>query len=753
VRNVCLYFAADASALFCFRLDHNRIKANFYPPDRSTPNTFGLFGNSLPAAGARVLWAAVKWFLIFLLLSVLMALGARGQDMVVYDDALESGWVSYGWAALNFSNASPVHAGKNSVSVADHGTKSGALYLHHEAFAPSLYESLSFWIYPIVGRTNEVAVRAMLNGKAQPPVRLSFTAAQVNHWQLERIPLSSLGVAGNESFDGFWIQNITGGPLTYYVDDVALLAPPPPDLVTVTIDAQSVIRTVDSRTYGMNLAIWDPHLSGTTTTNLLTAMQTGALRFPGGSASDDYDWQTDRSASRGSFRWPNNASTFARITEEHGAQAFVTVNYGSGTPEEAAAWVAYYNASASGTAVIGVDSKGRDWKTTGYWAAMRGAAPLPTDDGYNFLRASHPAPYGFRYWEVGNECYGNWENDLHGANGSGLPGTAHDPYTYAQAFPAFYKKMLSVDPTVRIGAVGMPGEDKYGNKTHGVPNPNESNSLHAGWTPVVLATLKSLGVTPHFLIDHYYAQNAHNESDAVLLQAGGRLRSDAANLRKMIADYVGTISGSSIELVVTELNSVSENPGKQTTSLVNGLFMADALGNLAGTEFNACTWWAFRNGVNPGGNNSASLYGWRTYGDYGVAASGRYAGAPANTAYPSFYAAKLLTHWGRSGAAIVSATSGYALLSSYASKLPDGSLALLVINKHPAVDLRTQFTLDHFTPGVAPAEIYTYGKQNDLGGTDLSTATVVISGSTFDYTFPSYSMTVLVLKSPSQSSR
>jgi len=470
------------------------------------------------------------------------------------------------------------------------------------------------------------------------------------------------------------------------------------------------------------------------------------LRFPGGSDSDDYDWQTDRLVSNGSFQWASHAATFARVAEARAAQTYVTVNYGSGTPEQAAAWVAYYNGSASNPAVIGTDSRGRDWKTAGYWAAMRGATPLATDDGFNFLRVSHSAPFGFRYWEIGNECYGSWEYDLHGTSGSGLAGAAHDPFTYAQAFRWFYQKMLAVDSTIRIGMVAIPGEDAYGIGTHAAVNSNENNASHSGWTPVVLATLKSLGVFPHFMSHHSYAQNPGEESDAVLLQAGATLESDAVNLRKMITDYVGGAAAGSIELAVTELNSVNTNPGKQIVSLVNGLFLADALGHLARTEFNACTWWALRNGSTTTGNVSATLYGWRMYGDYGVVASGDVSDTPANTPYPPFYAAKLLTHWGRGGDSVVSATSGYSLLAMHAAKLADGSLALLVINKHPDTDLTASVTLNHFTPGSTTATVLSYGKANDLASGDLTTGTAAISGATFSYTFPSYSMSVLVVK-------
>ena len=96
----------------------------------------------------------------------------------------------------------------------------------------------------------------------------------------------------------------------------------------------------------------------------------------------------------------------------------------NGSPQEAAAWVAYCNASTNiyGTTndvTIGVDAEGNNWQTAGYWAMMRAASPLAQNDGYNFLRMNHPAPVGIKYWEIGNEPYGNgyygggndWEND------------------------------------------------------------------------------------------------------------------------------------------------------------------------------------------------------------------------------------------------------------------------------------------------------------------------------------------------------
>ena len=673
------------------------------------------------------------WLILFLI-----AFKALAQDQGVYSDQLDNGWQNWSWATVGFANKTPVHGGSNSILVSDTTSSSQALYLHHNAMDSSLYQSLNFWIYPTQTGSSQLVVRATLGGTAKTIVKLSFTAGQVNTWQQITLSLSSLGVANSTSFDGFWIQNNTGTANKFYVDDATLVAVPPPNPVTVTVNPQNVIRVIDDRLFGINGTMWDPELSSATSAALLTTMNMRAIRIPGGSLSDDYNWQTDRGISNGgTFQWATNAAAFAKIIEARGAEAYVTVNYGSGTPEQAAAWVAYYNGATASTASLGVDSKGRDWKTVGYWASLRASSPLGTDDGYNFLRISHPTPFGMEYWEVGNECYGSWEYDQHGVSGSGLGGIAHDPYTYGQAFKSFYNQMLAVDPSIRIGAVGIPGEDAYGIGTHGATNPNESNSVHTGWSAVMLATVKSLGITPDFLVCHEYPQDPGSESDSSLLQASSLLPGIAANLRKMITDYIGAGAGAGIELAMTEMNSVSSNPGKQSVSLVSGLFMADAIGRLVGTEFNACTQWAFRNSSSTSYNNSSDLYGWRQFGDFGMVARGDISGTPVNTRFPISYANEMLTHWGRGGDRLVSGTTNYSLLSTYATQLANGSLALLVVNKHPTNDITAQLTLNSFTTGTSAGVSYSYGKTNDLALSGLTSGTFNNAGSSFSYTFPS----------------
>ena len=682
------------------------------------------------------------------LLTMCFGASARGQTLpagsqIVYDDALENGWQNYGWATLNYANANPVH-GNSDASIRVDAAAYQALYLHHDPFDSTPYASLSFWIHGGTAGGQTLQLQATTNGN--PLTAVPIPAPSANAWQQVTVPLASLGVADQANFDGFWLQNTSGSTLpTFYVDDIVLLTNPPPATIELSVNAASVIRQVDARIFGTNTAIWDDQLGTAANLALLAQIGVGSLRYPGGSASDDYDWQLDRSVTNNSFQWASAFSTFAPLAAALGAQPYLTVNYGSGTPEQAAAWVAYANGSPANTLALGTDAKGRNWQTVGYWASLRAAAPLANDDGYNFLRLSHAAGFGFKYWEIGNECYGSWEHDEHGST---FPGSPQDPYTYAQNFALFRAKMLAVDPTVHLGAVTISGQDSYGNGQHAVTNPADGTT-HTGWTPVVLANLKTLGALPQFLILHDYPEEPGQESDSGLLAVAATMAaSDAADLRLMLTDYIGGTAAAGIELALTEVNSVSYNPGKQSVSLVDGLFDADMLAGLAATEFNACLWWDLRNGDTEGTNDSSALYGWRQFGDYGLVAGGDRSDTALNTPYPSFRAMELLTHWAAGGDSTVSAGSNYAPLSIHAALRAGGDLCLLVVNKDPINDLNAQVALAGFTPGSATARVYQYGKSDDLNNADVSASTLSGVGSAFSATFPSYSMTVIDLARP-----
>ncbi len=299
--------------------------------------------------------------------------------------------------------------------------------------------------------------------------------------------------------------------------------------------------------------------------------------------------------------------------------------------------------------------------------------------------------------------------------------------------------MKVADPTVKVGVVVVTGEDSWGNTNHTVVNPRTGQS-HQGWTAVLLSRLHDLGVTPYFVIYLRYEQRPGNESDSYLLQATSSWKGDAQNLRQMLQDYLGATEAAKVELVCTEFNSVSYNPGKQSTSLVNGLYLADVMGVMLQTEFNAAVWWDTRNGQDYSKNNAASLYGWRNYGDYGLFNN--------YSPYPTYYAQKLLSHFARGGDSVVTASSDYPLLTAYAAKRLDGSLTVLVVNKSAATTFNTTIAIAGYTPA-ATATTLSYGKGEDdaartgVGSPDLTAGTINNAATSFSQSFAPYSLTVL----------
>ncbi len=607
----------------------------------------------------------------------------------LYEDAFINGWQNWSWATVNSGNVTPVNSGTSSIAVTSGPFT--ALRFHHSAFASGMYQTLTFWINGGATGGQMLNLAALLSGSPQTNVPIGPLVA--NTWQKISVPLADLGVANKPDVTDFWLQESAGVTApTYYVDDVRLDFAPPPTAVHVAVDAGRGLRRVDPRLFGINTAIWDGSFNTTTTADLLDELDNQALRYPAGSLSDAYHWQTNLTEGNPT-PWFTNFDAFAGIARATHAQVYITTNYGSGTPAEAAAWVRASN------------------------------------------RTKH---YGFKYWEVGNENYGSWELDNNTR--------PHDPVTYVTRFKDYLAQMKAVDPTIRVGAVIVADEDSFANYSDEVVANPRTGQSHSGWSAVMLATFAKAGVIPDFVIYHRYDQSGGGEGDAFLLNSSQTWTNDAASIRQMLSDYLGKSAGR-VEIDCTEHNSVSSGPGKQTTSLVNGLFLADSVGSILQTEFASMVWWDLRNGQETGNNNAASLYGWRKYGDYGLVTYATPAG-PADR-YPVFYVDKLLQHYARGGERVVAASSDYLGLGAYAVRDPrSGTLNLLLINKHPTATLSAAVTLSGFEAG-RRADVYTYGipqdnaAQSGSGSADVAHTTVNLPRGIFTWAPAPYSVTVI----------
>jgi hypothetical protein len=453
---------------------------------------------------------------------------------------------------------------------------------------------------------------------------------------------------------------------------------------TVTVTASQPIVTLPLAMGGVNVAVWDDHLTDAGNAALLQAAGLTLWRFPGGSTADMYLWQSN-SCSNGMYTSPKDGiDGLMAMADAAGAKPLITVNYGSSTAADAAAWVAY--------------AKGKH--------------------------------YGITYWEIGNEVYGNgyygadWEIDSH---------ADHSPTAYAANCLAYIAAMKAADPTIKVGVVvTMPGNwpDQAGTGSGTGGNGLEN------WNDTVLGIC---GGQIDFVSAHWYAQAPGQEDDQTLLTTQvGLIGGMAQALRAKIDQWCGA-HASAVQIQVTETNSVYQNPGKQTLSVVNALFLdCDYLQWLANGAASV-SWWAVRDAPNSGGNLSAALAGTATYGSLGMLSDGGGQEPAANTPYWSYYGAQLLHAFAAGGDALVAAQSSQASLVSFAAARADGSLSLLLANLDPANACAAQVALTGFTPAPTAALTWTTAQPG------LSASSQSGIGASFAISCPPYSLSVVVL--------
>lgn len=166
---------------------------------------------------------------------------------------------------------------------------------------------------------------------------------------------------------------------------------------------------------------------------LLKRLRSGMYRFPGGNFLSAHEWRDaigdpDKRPPRWDPVWsalqPNDVGTdeFLTMCELLGVDAFLSVNAGFGDAFSAAQLVEYVN----------------------------GAATTPMGK----LRAANgrSAPYGVKWWGIGNEMYGTWQF------GYMAPGQ------YVHKHNMFAKAMRAADPSILLLGTGATPEEMTVNR-------------------------------------------------------------------------------------------------------------------------------------------------------------------------------------------------------------------------------------------------------------------------------------------------
>ncbi len=203
---------------------------------------------------------------------------------------------------------------------------------------------------------------------------------------------------------------------------------------SVEVSTEDVTGEIDPRIYGHFVehlercvygGIWTENGERLRpdTLQLVRELRPTLIRYPGGNFASGYHWEDGigprwQRPPRFDKAWQASESNqvgtdeFIQFCGDVGAEPFLVVNDGSGTPQEAAGWVAYCN------------------------------DPLSTPQGKRRAENGHLAPYHVRLWGVGNEVWGPWQ-------------IGHAPVEeYVRRLQVFATAMRQVDPGLQLVAVG-----------------------------------------------------------------------------------------------------------------------------------------------------------------------------------------------------------------------------------------------------------------------------------------------------------
>jgi len=452
---------------------------------------------------------------------------------------------------------------------------------------------------------------------------------------------------------------------------------------SVTVSATAGLGTVPAHAIGLNTAVYDGDMNDAAIPPLLKAAGIDALRYPGGSYSDIYNWQT-QTAAAGGYVAPNTSfADFMTTANAAGTQPIITVNYGTGTPSLAAAWV---QAAAS-------DSVG--------------------------------------YWEVGNEVYGNgtyganWEADAHcetSLNGPPVtvgsePSQTYDcgPSQYAANVLSYESAIHAVNSGAKVCAIlTTPGF-----WPDGVTNSEYPQS----WNQTVLA---ALGSQTQCVVVHYYPGGS---ATAGMLTGPSDIAGIVSTLHSEISQYAGISNAASVPILVTETNSSIDMDTQPAA-----LFAADMYMTWLENGVTTVDWWNEHNGE----GTVSTVDGATDYGDQGIFSNNSNSGGTAepavDTPFAPYYGIEMLSKLAAPGDTMVTATASQSLLKVHAVRDTSGNLNVLIDNEDPSNSYAVSLAYNGFTPAGTPT-VYTLGNN----ATSISGA----SGSASSVTVAPYSLTVV----------
>jgi len=397
--------------------------------------------------------------------------------------------------------------------------------------------------------------------------------------------------------------------------------------VDVKLALGTEIAAVSPRHFGNNLAWYDGKAWLKSSDVVEKAVQSGTKfwRWPGGSSADNYHWD----------------GAYGGHTKDHDGRDTAKMN--DATAAGGDDLIAFCRATHSEAIV-----------TVNYGLARYGSVQKAADLAARWVRYFN-VEKGFkvRYWEIGNEVYGPWEE------GNKVPGKPPlSGEIYARDFIVIADAMRAVDPDIRIGAVAVDAD---------------SGDDWVGYRWWMRDMLPILGDHADFLVTHNYfhwpfeGEKFVNPANDKLFANVSKVAKAKADIDAMVKKYAARTSA--LPVMLTEFNVVNAS-ALQTIQLVSGLFAAEVLGEAIQAGYLGTQLWDWKNGLDP-----------KLGGDHGMLATGDRS-VLESTPRPTYYAFAL---YERAFAhRMVGVSSSEPHVKVYASRFAGGEPGLVVVNEQSA---------------------------------------------------------------------
>jgi hypothetical protein len=382
-------------------------------------------------------------------------------------------------------------------------------------------------------------------------------------------------------------------------DFIDVTPPPTSPAATVQIDASQVIARIPPTVWGHNANTWmTTMIAEPVFMQHIKALNPRFIRFPAGSGSDAYFWNAAPGqlppdvpeklvSSDGSLKdpgywfgrtnqsWTASLDDYYAVLKATNSIGVLTVNYGYaryGTGEDPVAAAAHLAA---------------DW--------------VRYDKGRT------------RYWEIGNETYGDWEW-----------GYRIDPALNKDGQPEFvngelYAKHVKVFADSMRRAAAEIGHTIYiGASLYDMPAETWRPETMRTWNEGVLKNLN--GAADFYILHNYFTPYNANSDASVVMNAALTV---PGTMMHYIKNEIATYGAPLLPIALTEWNMWARD-SKQQVSNISGLFALGVMNETLRNGYGMALRWDLLNG-------------WENGNDHGLFSAGDEPGIPKWTPRPSFY--------------------------------------------------------------------------------------------------------------------